>query len=132
MRQLFTVAISLMLCACALQDATGPMGPEGAPGRSCTLTQLENGVLIQCPDGTSSVVMNGVDATPNAYSILEFIRPCPDKSYEVLMRLYNREIIAHYSDGNKQYLRFIGPGNWKTTDGTNCQFTIDADMNVSW
>lgn len=46
----------------------GPRGPAGSPGPAgesepCKVTQTETGALIECPDGTTAEVKNGVDGS---------------------------------------------------------------------
>ncbi len=125
------------------QGERGPAGTDGSPGRdgrdgsSCTATRASNGAVIACTDGTSVLILdgeNGEDAPPTAYTITEMIDPCGNQSgfNEVLLRLANRTLIAHFSQGNKQFLTVIGPGNYITTDGHGCQFTVDNNLEVSW
>lgn len=148
----------------------GPTGPQGAPGTagaSCSTTQLENGVRIDCENGTHSVVynglasaagkdgINGADGAPGqtgapgaqgskgdpgtpapagAFMVESVIDPCnagPGFN-EVLLKLADGHILAHYADKEKQFLTFIGPGNYVTTDGTNCYFTVTATGDVTW
>jgi hypothetical protein len=40
-------------------------------------------------------------------------------------------IIAHYAGGgNKQFLTIIGPGNYRTTEGYKCNFTVTQEGEV--
>lgn len=140
---------------CHQDPVPGPTGAPGVPGRdgtngkdgkdgaSCTSKRVTNGATITCTDGTTVVILDGVngqdgadgqDAPPTAYSVVELINPCGDGPGfdEVLLRLANGSIIAHYADGNKQFLATIGPGNYVTTDGQSCHFTIDSSMGVHW
>ena len=79
----FIVLLTLVsLSACGKQILTGPAGAPGAtgatgatgqtgaPGGNCTVTAVASGVadpngasLIQCPDGSQSLVLNGTDGT---------------------------------------------------------------------
>lgn len=140
MKKLFIV-LTIFASACSLEDRTGPMGPEGAPGRpgsSCSVEPVSNGAVITCDDGTSAVIVNGTDgqdAPPTAYSVVELIDPCGDEPNafdEVLLRLANGQLMAHYSSDGLQFLTLLSPGNYVTTDSQKCHFTIDSDMNVSW
>lgn len=63
MKKLFIV-LTIFASACSLEDRTGPMGPEGAPGQpgsSCSVEPVSNGAVIKCDDGTSAVIVNGTD-----------------------------------------------------------------------
>lgn len=52
-----------------LEGKNGSDGATGAPGiagtaakaQSCTVTQLSDGASIQCPDGSSAIILNGKD-----------------------------------------------------------------------
>ncbi len=130
----------------------GPVGQTGKPGSSCSTVQLDNGARIDCTDGTHSVVLNGAvgtvgpqgnigqtgmagergaDAPISSYAVTEIISPCPGTGYrEVLLRLQNNTLLAHYSDGQKQFLSIIGPGTYSLTDGSNCIFTIQSNYTI--
>lgn len=129
----------------------GPVGPAGPMGTSCSVQPAEGGALIQCgehtvlltngldgKDGTDGQDgadgKDGQDAPPTPYTVTEMINPCGDApGYdEVLLRLANGQLIAHYSSGNRQFLTVLAPGTFRTTDGTNCTFTVHPDMQVTW
>lgn len=124
------------------QGDTGPRGEKGEPGIGCSIAAASNGAIITC--GTNSVlILNGLDgadgedgedAPPTAYTITELIDPCGDESGfdEILLRLASGILIAHYSHGNKQFLVSIGPGNYVTTDGHSCSFSVSNDLQVTW
>jgi hypothetical protein len=115
----------------------GPVGPAGEKGTSCTAARTTNGAVISCADGTSVLILDGEDGTdapPTAYTITEMIDPCGKQASfdEVLLRLANRSLVAHFSSGSKEFLTVIGPGSYITTDGTNCRFTVDSNLEVRW
>lgn len=119
-----------------VQGLPGEAGPAGQDGKSCTVATVANGALITCPDGTASVVLNGSngqDAPPTAYSVTAVIDPCgPQAAFdEVLLKLANGQIMAHFASGAQQFLALIGPGSYSTTDGTHCYFTITAEGEVT-
>jgi hypothetical protein len=66
--------------------------------------------------------------------VVEVLNPCGlNGSFdEVLLRLANGQLLAHFSSGQKQFLALIGPGSYVTTDSYACQFLVDANGNVSW
>jgi len=80
-------------------------------------------------DGT-----NGKDAQPTAYTITDIIDLCGKQTAfdEVLFKTSSGVIIAHYADGAKQFLTVVTPGNYITTDGTNCYFTVTNSGQVTW
>lgn len=117
----------------------GPQGPAGKDGNSCSIEKLENGAVITC-GGTSVVILNGEDgqdgedAPPTSYTVTEIINPCGTNGAfdEVILRLANRQLIAHYSGGGKEFLTIIGPGSYTTTDSAPCSFTVDSNLDVHW
>lgn len=118
---------------------SGEQGPVGPGGSSCTISQLVNGARISCTDGTEAVILNGTNgadgqnAPPTAYSVVEVIDPCGKQAAfdEVLLKLANGQIMAHFASGAQQFLALIGPGNYTTTDNTSCKFTITAEGTVT-
>ena len=42
----------------------GPTGRDGAPGRSCSVEQLDEGLRVVCDDGTTAWVPNGEPGAP--------------------------------------------------------------------
>jgi hypothetical protein len=77
---------------------------------------------------------NGEDALPSPYTVSEIVDPCGDgPGYdEVILRMENGVLMAHYADGVRQFLTVIGPGTYATTDGTGCIFTITPTGEVNW
>lgn len=117
---------------------TGAPGQDGRDGQSCTVTQVANGALISCPDGSRTAILNGApgaDGQPapaTAYTVTELIDPCgPQGAYdEVLLKLANGQILAHFASGAKQFLTIVPPGNYTVTDGTGCKFTVTPTGEV--
>lgn len=120
---------------------TGDTGSTGTPGTSCSVSQAVNGAVISCTDGSTVVVLNGTngtdgedgtDAPPTPYTVTSIIDPCGKQGTydEVLLRLGNGQLMAHYSSGNQQFLTLIGPGSYISTDNTSCYFTVDNNMNI--
>lgn len=136
-------------------------GIDGIDGASCDVAQVEGqGALVTCGENMVMIYngqdgadgedgsdgengSNGMDGEDGAdgqngqdgvSSVIEIIDPCGDQGRfdEVLLRLHDGSLLAHYASGSRQFLTFIGPGNYITTDGLGCSFTVDNDMNVSW
>ena len=106
----FTTALAILI-GCQGQDGKdGAAGIAGSPGR------------------------NGTSPAPSAYDIAEIIDPCGKQAThdEVILRLTNGSLLAHYSDGTKQFFSVIGAGSYRSTDGTNCVFSVDANGVVRW
>jgi hypothetical protein len=83
-------------------------------------------------DGTDG--QDGDDGAPGVDAITEIINPCGVQSPydEVLLRLGNGQLLAHYSDGNKQFLTILGAGNYVTTDSFSCHFNVSSEGVVTW
>lgn len=123
----------------------GAQGSQGPEGSSCSAQPVVGGALITCTDGTSVVLWNGVDgrngvdgqdgadAPPTAYTVVGLVDPCGKQSSfdEVLLRLQNGDLLAHYASGNQQFLARISPGSYVTTDGTHCYFTVSNDGSIT-
>lgn len=114
----------------------GTQGTPGTDGSSCEVTQVSNGALITCTNGTNAAILNGADGTdapPTPYSVTQIIDPCGRQGTfdEVLLKTSNGTILAHYASGSNQFLTIIGPGSYVTTDGTHCYFTITSDGQIT-
>jgi hypothetical protein len=129
------LALTLSACGPAKLSARIPTpGPVGPPGQGCSIVQATGGALITCgPD--SVLILNGqngadgadgLDAPAGPYNIVETILPCGPQSgpSEVLLRLGTGQIVAHYASGARQFLTLLGPGNYVTTDGYACNFSV--------
>jgi len=85
-------------------------------------------------DGTNG--NDGIDAPPSEFTPVEIIDPCNDAPGiydEVFLRLYNGQLLWSLSDNeNGKNTRFslAVAGSWKTTDGSNCFFSIDNSYNL--
>lgn len=123
----FTLPLAFMV---SCQEAK--KGKDGAPGAGCTVEQLSNGMKMMCADGTSAVVLNGENGTslaPGPYSIVDVIKPCD--GLEAILRLHNGQLLAHYSQGQNQYFALLGVGNYETTDGLSCKFSVDSNLTLT-
>jgi hypothetical protein len=67
-------------------------------------------------------------------SVAELVDPCGDSvGYdEVLIRTNSNKLVAYFEVGGNRYLSVLPQGNYMTTDGSNCHFTVDSNMDVSW
>jgi len=132
----------------------GKDGLNGQDGVSPTL-QVVVTQSITCSNGGTQVVLltNGV---PQAFEIcngevgqtgpqgasgvpldIEIIDPCGDAAGiydEVLLRLPDKTLIASFSanaNGQNTRLSVLTQGNYITTDGSNCRFSVDANGNIN-
>lgn len=123
-----------------LNGTNGAKGKDGSNGSGCHVRQLVNGAEIVCDDLTSAVILNGLagpkgeDMIAGQYSVKEIINPCSSQGDfdEILLKLENGQILAHYSDGPKQFLTLLKPRAYTTTDGFACGFTINQNYEVVW
>ena len=129
------------------QGLTGLPGSDGSNGSSCSVQTVlaspaapAGGARINCTDGTDALILNGTngsDAPATPYTVTQVIKPCPTVSGanpEVLLVLANRTILASVSQsasGTNTRLTLITPGNYVTTDGRSCSFSVSANQ-VSW
>jgi hypothetical protein len=142
MKYLLILLVVLNGCgptAYVVQGATGPAGPTGPSGASCTTAPLDasaayptGGAVIVCGE-TQVVIANGVNGMDAITSVID---PCGKQAAydEVLLQLSNGLLLASFSDnasGKNTRFSVIGNGNYVTTDGTGCRFTVNNN-NVTW
>lgn len=117
------------------------------------LCDSESGVLVQAGTDLNSngelelneitagqIICDGEDgndgepASEGDYNIVGIVDLCGDGPGfdEVLLRLSNGMLLAHFSSGSLQFLSSIGPGSYVTTDGQACYFTVTSDLEVVW
>lgn len=142
----------------ACPDGTVSYVYNGKPGIDgavaiCSTQQLSNGSETICSDGSHSVVVNGSqgikgdqgsigndgtngtngqDAPISAYSITDVLLPCgAGGGYdEVLLRLGDSRILGHFTEGTREFLSILKPGNYVTASIPACYFSIDANNNL--
>lgn len=105
MKTIITILLALFLVNCGLPKGDrGETGADGRPG------------------------LDGRDA------IVEIIDPCgPSLGYdEIILRLGNGSLVAYFQNGVNEFLIDLHPGEYVTTDGQACHFTVDYDLNVLW
>jgi len=143
------------------QGETGATGATGSTAAPCTVITVSSagfapngGALITC--GLSRVlVLNGAtgqagqagqagqvgedgqDGQSSPYMITEIVDPCGDAPGiydEVLIRIGSM-LLASFSDnanGKNTRLSLLVSGNYVTTDGSNCHFSVDNNNNVTY
>lgn len=78
----------------------------------------------------------GSPGTPGLDADLEIIDPCGDAPGihdEVLVRLPDGSLLVSMSDqvsGKNTRFVILGPGDYQTTDGSQCRFSVDQELNV--
>lgn len=131
---LITSVILLQGCGELRQHFEGPQGPQGNSGSSCTVYPTDLGNLIECPDGSSVLIKDGKDGQDGISGVISRIDPCGKETTldEVLLKMTDGTLLAYFQQGNKRFLAELGPGNYVTTDGTNCNFTVHNDNSITW
>ena len=78
----------------------------------------------------------GADGTHGQDAVLEVIDPCGDASGvvdEILLRLSDGSVLCSFSanaSGQNTRLAILPPGNYVTTDGSACAFTVTQDGQI--
>lgn len=112
--------VSLSVICDGLNGNDGPIGPQGEPGQ----------------DGQDGE--DGADAPSSPYQVMQVIDPCGDASGifdEVILKMANGSLLASFSDkanGQNTRLSLLVPGNYVTTDGSDCHFSVNGSGLVSW
>lgn len=106
-----------------------------APAAQCTTTEDLGGYLITCTDGLELYLprpVDGEDGLDGQDAVIEVIDPCGKQANndEVLLRLSDGKLYAYFEQGSHRFLAEITPGNYQTTDGTNCKFRVSNDLQV--
>lgn len=133
------------------QGEVGQIGLPGEDADSCTVVSVSYGAEVTCPGQATVLIHNGAvgatgatgaagvagsNAPPTPYTITELVDPCGHMTDhdEVLLRTSNNKLIVLYADnihGDYPRLSILGPGNYTTSDGTGCGFTVDANLNIT-
>lgn len=123
---LLSLLLVLAHCSDGSHFIEGPAGPQGERG----LPGIDG---VDGKDGLDG--KDGQDGQDGLNALVEIIDPCgTETNYdEVLFRFSDGNLYAVYSDGKKKiHLVKLVPGTYKTTDGTNCIFTITPELEVTW
>ena len=129
---------SLVLAGCGSGVySSGPMGPQGTNGQGCSVTALpisnsapNGGSLITCPDGTSSVVLNGAVGTSG--TVISPVQFCP-RSTEYATGTFSEvgfcidgKLYAVYSD-HGGFMSVIPNGTYSSNgENSSCVFKVDG------
>lgn len=123
----------LILALLALPACKGPQGTHGIHG----INGVDGQPGAQGPAGADgqdgAVGPAGQNAPPTPYTPIGLENPCgdaPSVADEIFIRMANGDLIASYGTGNSVRFAVLTPGNYVTTDGDNCTFTIAADGSI--
>ena len=143
------------------QGEQGEKGNTGAVGTSCTVFQTTEGADIICgetkasvahgeqgptgPQGSQGIAgrdgTDGVDGKDGAPGLpgssITPVIPCPNKSGsfpEVLLCIDNKLYAVFVETGSTKTVRYsqIPAGNYQTTDGRSCNFTVSNSCTLSY
>jgi hypothetical protein len=139
------VTVSMLLVGCAKYHS----GKDAPP---CTTYTTSVGAIIQCPDGTQTLIPNGAQgaagtsgsdgargadgASGSNGTVIVAVDLCPGitstQYRETLLRIDGKLYGVYYDAGaQRTFLSEIGPGSWVTTDGRSCYFTVNADLSIT-
>lgn len=113
--------VLLALSACGHDHYEYNVGQKGDPG-------------AQGPAGQDGA--NGQDGADGTNGILGVIDPCGDAPGvidEVLIRLADGSVLVSFSanaNGQNTRLSILPPGSYVTTDGSSCNFTVNANGTI--
>ena len=122
----------------------GCVGPDTqqvvSPAQSCTVASTSTGAVITCPDGTSSLVLNGAPgangqngANGTVITPIQFcagIVPSYPSTFPEVGFCINNNIYAVYS-ANDGFMSLVTPGTY-SSDGINasCTFTVLPNCKI--
>ena len=111
---------------------SGSLDSEDTNLVSSTVCNGTNG--LDGSDGQDGA--DGQDAPVNSFTPVAILDPCgnhPSYFDEVMLKLHNGQVLASFSDnasGLNTRFSILGAGSYRTTDGTNCYFSIDSNGNM--
>lgn len=114
--KLFIIVLLSFATSCG-RVRNGAMGPSGNTG--ATGSQGEQG-------------LPGIDGTDASIEVIDL---CPDIAGnfpQVLFRIDEKLFTVYRSNGNNTRLVELVPGNYVTTDGRSCNFTVTNDLEVEY
>lgn len=81
----------------------------------------------------ASMFMDIVALQERGDDVLEYILPCGDRYSafdEVLVKTSSGKLLAYFESGGKRFLTLLEPGQYSTTDGGNCKFTVNSNNQI--
>lgn len=136
-------------CTVAGNNCGANDGVNGTDGSSCTVASVAQsnmapagGAILTCPT-TSTLILNGLPgaqgpaAAVSSYTIVKKVVACPQLagSYrEVLLVFADGSVTSSFSAdqaGNNTRLSDLPVGNYVTTDGRSCAFSVTATQ-ITW
>lgn len=144
---LFFTTLLLVGCNTYLgRDIPGPkgeVGPVGAPGTSCFVSQTPSGAAIACSDGSSAPISNGANGsngtngTDGSDATIGIVQFCsgstsyPTTFVEVGFCI-NNELWAVYSENNG-FLVKVPPGVYQSHGhNSSCAFIVAPNCQITY
>lgn len=132
----------ILLSGCGKQGAPGIPGNPGSPASPCSVTSIaigqpeapNGGSLISCPDGSSSLVLNGTNGM--AGTTVTPIQFCPGvttypNEFNELGFCILGNIYAVYSIPGA-FMTLIPPGEYSSTGvNSTCTFTVGINCSIT-
>lgn len=109
---------------------SGNIGPMGPPGTSCFVVSTPGGATVNCSDGSTASILNGLNGNNGAsgiqISIVQFcagVTSYPTTFVEVGFCISN-ELWAVYSESNGFMVK-VPPGTYQShAHNSSCTFTV--------
>jgi|ERR1019366_2063181 hypothetical protein len=128
----YLILVALLMVGCAKDQGT-TYSTKPIPSPNCTVSTVYSpisGSLIQCPDGSSSFVSNGINPSP--ITIVQF---CPGTTtypseFNEVGFCINNQLYANYSLNNG-FWSLIPPGYYNSNAlNSNCNFTVTTNCGI--
>lgn len=137
---IFIMLIVAMFIGIVSCDDTGDVNtiiPIQTKIEKCITTKVAGGYNLQCGDADPIYIRDGkdgADGEDGEDAIVEIIHPCGNDKGEAILRMADGTIIAYFKDvfGCKEYLKVLTPGEYTTTDGNYCKYTVTDTGEVIW
>lgn len=98
------------------------------------LTQMQQAnnvnlsALIQNAQNSANQVLVQLAALQSEQRIVAILDPCGDSpGYdEIILRTNTGKLLAYFEQGPQRFLTIVGTGNYATTDGSSCSFSVNS------
>jgi hypothetical protein len=139
---LLILTIYVLSCGQEFDGSVGSQGPPGPHGSGCSVQTVSvssvapnGGALIQCQDGTSSLILNGTVGVPG--TVIAPIQFCPGvttypSQFNEVGFCISNNLYAVYS-ANDGFLSYIPPGYYSSNAiNSTCNFYVNANCVISY
>lgn len=100
-----------------------------------TLTRLQFQVgndeatlaALQAQANAQQIILTQLQAQESVVEIKDVCGTTPGVYNEVMLKMKSGKYIAYFEHHGDRFLTQLVPGNYKTTDSTDCFFTIDSN-----